>query len=92
MESLMKNNIVRYDLKGSTRNRYVKVDDGDKQTGGQAKVLLDTNFMLDNKSRPMVLKNVYYKILMICINNDSLFFSRSNIVDYSLLVIIDKDK
>lgn len=29
---------------------------------------------------------------MICINNDSLFFSRSNIVDYSLLVIIDKEK
>ena len=84
--------IVRYDLKGSTRNRYIKVDDGEKQTGCQAKVLLDTNFMLDNKSRPMVLKNVYYKILMIWINNDSLFFSRSNIVDYSLLVIIDKEK
>ena len=29
---------------------------------------------------------------MICINNDSLFFSRSNIVDYSLLVIIDKER
>lgn len=29
---------------------------------------------------------------MIWINNDSLFFSRSNIVDYSLLVIIDKEK
>jgi 1-phosphatidylinositol-3-phosphate 5-kinase len=40
----------------------------------------------------MALKNVYYKILMIWINNDSLFFSRSNIVDYSLLVIIDKAK
>lgn len=48
--------------------------------------------MLDTKSRPIALKNVYYKILMICINNDSLFFSRSNIVDYSLLVIIDKEK
>jgi len=57
-------NIVRYDLKGSTRNRFVKVDDS-MPTAGQAKVLLDTNFMLDNKSRPMVLKNVYYKILMI---------------------------
>ena len=48
--------------------------------------------MLDTKSRPIALKNVYYKILMICINNDSLFFSRSNIVDYSLLVVIDKEK
>lgn len=85
-------NIVRYDLKGSTRNRFVKLEDPLPNIGGQARVLLDTNFMLDNKSRPIALKNVYYKILMICINNDSLFFSRSNIVDYSLLVIIDKDK
>ena len=84
--------ILRYDLKGSTRNRYIKTEDWALSKPGQGKVLLDTNFMLDNKARPMVLKNVYYKILMICINNDSLFFSRSNIVDYSLLVIIDKEK
>lgn len=85
-------NIVRYDLKGSTRNRFVRVEETNSPRVGAAPVFLDTNFMLDNKSRPMALKNVYYKILMICINNDSLFFSRSNIVDYSLLVIIDKKK
>jgi len=83
--------ITRYDLKGSTRNRFIKIEDSQPSVG-QAKVLLDTNFLLDNRGRPMALKNVYYKILMICINNDSLFFSRSNIVDYSLLVIIDKEK
>lgn len=77
---------------GSTRNRYTKPDDWQVNRTGQAKVLLDTNFILDNKSKPMALKNVYYKILMIWINNDSLFFSRSNIVDYSLLVIIDNEK
>lgn len=82
--------IIRYDLKGSTRNRFIRIEDP-KPSIGQARVLLDTNFLLDNRGRPMPLKNVYYKILMICINNDSLFFSRSNIVDYSLLVIIDKE-
>jgi hypothetical protein len=83
--------IIRFDLKGSTRNRFIKIDESNTPSVGAAKVLLDTNFMFDNKSRPMALKNVYYKILMICINNDSLFFSRSNIVDYSLLVIIDTE-
>ena len=57
--------IVRYDLKGSTRNRFIKVEEQNPLTEGQAPVFLDTNFMLDNKSRPMALKNVYYKILMI---------------------------
>ncbi|CAI2382914.1 unnamed protein product [Moneuplotes crassus] len=82
--------IIRYDLKGSTRNRFIRVEEPLGPRIGAAPVCLDTNFLLDNKSRPMALKNVYYKILMICINNDSLFFSRSNIVDYSLLVVIDK--
>ena len=47
--------IIRYDLKGSTRNRFIKVEDP-LPSIGQAKVLLDTNFLLDNHGRPIVLK------------------------------------
>lgn len=79
--------IIRYDLKGSTLNRFVK-----KQMGAndQSRVVLhDNNFQLAFMGRPLPIRYTINRILHICINNDTLCLSKSNIVDYSLLTIID---
>jgi hypothetical protein len=39
--------------------------------------------------RPLPIRYTINRILHICINNDTLCLSKSNIVDYSLLTIID---
>jgi hypothetical protein len=49
----------------------------------------DTNFLCDFRGRPIPLRYNMNRILHICINNDTLCLSKSNIVDYSLLTIID---
>jgi hypothetical protein len=83
---------VRYDLKGSTLNRFVK----DQYTGKNSmlvrRVLHDNNFQLEQMGRPLPIRYTINRILHICINNDTLFLSKSNIVDYSLLTIIDKKR
>ena len=77
--------IVRYDLKGSTKRRFVPVY-------SEGQVLLDNNFLLDHHSKPVPIVYNMRSILKICINNDSLFLAKSNIVDYSLLAIINKTR
>jgi len=42
--------------------------------------------------RPLPIRYTINRILHICINNDTLFLSKSNIVDYSLLTIIDSKR
>ena len=78
--------IIRYDLKGSTLNRFVK-----KQMNNEMNrvVLHDNNFQLAFMGRPLPIRYTINRILHYCINNDTLFLSQSNIVDYSLLTIID---
>lgn len=54
-------------------------------------MLLDSNFLLNQNGRPLVLHKKLANLLHICINNDSLCLSKTNIVDYSLLTIINKN-
>jgi hypothetical protein len=42
--------------------------------------------------RPLPIRYTINRILHICINNDTMFLSKCNIVDYSLLTIIDKKR
>jgi 1-phosphatidylinositol-3-phosphate 5-kinase len=74
-----------YDLKGSTVNRFVK----NKDVMEARKVLHDNNFQFHFSGRPLPIRYTINRILQICINNDTLCLSKSNIVDYSLLTIID---
>ena len=81
--------IIRYDLKGSSLNRFVK--NKENKDSGRA-VLHDNNFLLEFMGRPLPIRYTINRILHICINNDTLCLSKSNIVDYSLLTIIDTKK
>mmetsp|Transcript_32323 Transcript_32323/g.31627 ORF Transcript_32323/g.31627 Transcript_32323/m.31627 type:complete len:258 (-) Transcript_32323:132-905(-) len=78
--------IVRYDLKGSSLNRFVK------NTYNGKIVQHDNNFLFNQIGKPIPLRYNMNRILHICINNDTLCLSKSNIVDYSLLTIIDKER
>lgn len=75
--------IVRYDLKGSELNRLVHTESQTQVT------LLDSNFLLMQNGRPIVLHKRLANLLHICINNDSLCLSKTNIIDYSLLAIVN---
>ena len=77
--------IIRYDLKGSNLNRFVK----NKDNAFSKAVLHDNNFLYEFRGRPLAIKYTINRILQICINNDTLCLSKSNIIDYSLLTIID---
>jgi 1-phosphatidylinositol-3-phosphate 5-kinase len=77
--------VVKYDLKGSRRNRYI--------TGRKdGKVTLDNNFIFDMKSRPLPMQYQMKRMMQIAINNDSLYLAKHSIIDYSLFVAIDRDK
>lgn len=73
---------IKYDLKGSKRNRYIY----DYKPG---QVTLDNNFLFDMKSRPIPMQYSMKRLLQIALSNDSLYLSKNSIIDYSLFVIID---
>jgi 1-phosphatidylinositol-3-phosphate 5-kinase len=76
---------IKYDLKGSRRNRYsVGNRDG--------KVTLDNNFLKDMRSRPIPMQYQMRRMLQIAINNDALYLSKHSIIDYSLFVAINPIK
>lgn len=74
-----------YDLKGSDTNRYVE-----KKKKGQT--LLDTNFKIDQNGEPLALKLVDKKFLDIAFENDTRFLKKHDLVDYSLLAILDRER
>lgn len=76
--------IKAYDLKGSKLNRYIPMKD---QKPNQ--VLPDTNFKEDFKGEPIALERNMAELLKAAVHNDSLILSKMNVVDYSLLLIID---
>ena len=82
-------NLKVYDLKGSEINRYIRPKN--KKNG---KILLDTNFIEDNKGEPLFLDFDNFKILNQALINDCLFLKKESIIDYSLLIIyeINNDK
>ena len=78
-------NIVTYDLKGSSKNRYVK----EKEKG---RVLMDTNFLEDFWGEPLSLDEKIYTLLLYSISNDAKICKTMGVIDYSLLCIIVEPK
>ncbi|KAB8336681.1 hypothetical protein FH972_020992 [Carpinus fangiana] len=75
-----------FDLKGSMRNRRVE------STGEKDEVLLDEN-MLDYISHsPIYVRNHSNALLASSITNDTLFCSKQNVMDYSLIVGLYDDR
>jgi hypothetical protein len=89
MENLFfgkENSSIRaYDLKGSRSNRYIQK----KDIKGPDQVLPDTNFKEDFKGEPITFERNMVELLKFAVHNDSLILSKMNVVDYSLLLIID---
>lgn len=76
--------IRSYDLKGSTRNRYVQ------ETGKDSEVLLDENLIETNHLNPIFIREHSKKLLRASLYNDSLFLADMNVMDYSLMVGVDR--
>ncbi|KAJ3072744.1 1-phosphatidylinositol-3-phosphate 5-kinase [Podochytrium sp. JEL0797] len=88
MENLFwERNISRiFDLKGSIRNRHVQ------STGKQNQVLLDENLLEYLCESPLFIREYSKRILRASVWNDTLFLSKMDVMDYSLLVGIDEEK
>lgn len=78
-----------FDLKGSTRNRYVDIKN---RKDIKNTVLLDQNFMEYTKGFPLPLSESSKEMLNACVHNDSMFLTSLSVVDYSLLVGLDNEK
>ncbi|KAJ3029837.1 1-phosphatidylinositol-3-phosphate 5-kinase [Rhizophlyctis rosea] len=74
-----------FDLKGSMRNRHVQ------STGRQNEVLLDENLVEFIYESPLFIREHSKKLLRASVWNDTLFLSKLNVMDYSLLVGIDEE-
>ena len=55
------------------------------------RVYHDNNFIYEMGARPLPMRYQMNKILNICVNNDTLCLAKSQIIDYSLLVIINTE-
>ncbi|CAO3586991.1 unnamed protein product [Absidia cylindrospora] len=88
MENLFYDRCVQkiFDLKGSMRNRHVQV------TGKENEVLLDENMVEYLFQSPLFLHSHSKQMLRESLHNDTLFLSRLDVMDYSLLVGIDEEK
>jgi len=74
----------KFDLKGSTRGRYVEDENMER-------VFLDLNFLEYTDGFPLPLEDHSKHQLHKAIHNDTLFLSKSEIVDYSILCGICDD-
>ena len=68
------------------RNRYTQ------STGEQNEVLLDENMVEFIYESPLFVREHSKKLLRTSLWNDTLFLSRQNVMDYSLMVGIDEDR
>ncbi|PPQ76863.1 hypothetical protein CVT24_008633 [Panaeolus cyanescens] len=75
-----------YDLKGSTRNRHVQA------TGRLNEVLLDENLVETAHLDPFYVREHSKRILRGALYNDSKFLADINVMDYSLVCGVDKEK
>ena len=75
-----------FDLKGSMRNRRIQ------STGEQNEVLLDENMVEFIYESPLFAREHSKKLLRASVWNDTLFLSRQNVMDYSLMIAIDETK
>ncbi|XP_056163414.1 putative 1-phosphatidylinositol-3-phosphate 5-kinase FAB1D isoform X3 [Syzygium oleosum] len=80
-------NITRqYDLKGALHARL------NSATDGVGDVLLDQNFVNDMNSSPLYVSNKAKRLLLRAVWNDTSFLNSINVMDYSLLVVVDQQK
>lgn len=73
-----------FDLKGSTRNRFVP------ETGRASEVLLDENLVQLSQRAPTYVREHAKRILRSALYNDSLFLTDMNVMDYSLIIGFDE--
>ncbi|KAK7516566.1 uncharacterized protein IWZ02DRAFT_454510 [Phyllosticta citriasiana] len=73
------NDLRRFDLKGSMRNRKIQ------STGEQDEVLLDENLVDIIFEKPIFVREHTKKTLSLSVYNDTLFLSKQNVMDYSLM-------
>ena len=76
----------KFDLKGSLRNRYAQ------DTGDSNEVLLDENMVEFIYESPLFVREHAKKLLRASLWNDTLFLSKQNVMDYSLMIGIDEVK
>ncbi|KAK9131544.1 hypothetical protein Sjap_012031 [Stephania japonica] len=88
MENLLfRRNVTKlYDLKGSSRSRY------NPDQSGSNKVLLDQNLIESMLSSPIFVGNKAKRLLERAVWNDTAFLASIDVMDYSLLVGVDKEK
>lgn len=77
----------RFDLKGSMRNRLVNTKDPDNTEH----VLMDENLLRISCENPLLIHARSKQILNEAIDNDSKFLTSISVMDYSLLVGVDKE-
>jgi hypothetical protein len=69
-----------YDLKGTLNsNRYVRK--------GDSRTKMDLNFIEDHNGQPILISDEAKRVLDAALYNDSLFLSKQNVMDYSLLLM-----
>ncbi|KAK0552680.1 Mitochondrial distribution and morphology protein 12 [Tilletia horrida] len=73
-----------FDLKGSTRNRHIR------ETGKVNEVLLDENLVELAYQSPLFVRDHSKRLLRAALWNDSMFLAEMNVMDYSLIVGLDK--
>ena len=76
----------RFDLKGSMRNRKIE------STGQKDEVLLDENLVETIFESPLFVREHSKKLLKASVYNDTLFLSKQNVMDYSLMAGIDDQR
>lgn len=84
----LRNISQKFDLKGSMRNRLVNTKDPDNTEH----VLLDENLLrISCEENPLLIHARSKQILNEAIDNDSKFLNSISVMDYSLLVGVDKE-
>ncbi|KAL9261618.1 putative 1-phosphatidylinositol-3-phosphate 5-kinase FAB1D [Drosera capensis] len=80
-------NIIRqYDLKGALHARFTTTADG------SGDVLLDENFVIDMNVSPIYVGQKAKRLLQRAVWNDTTFLNSINVMDYSLLVGVDRQR
>lgn len=79
-----------FDLKGSMRNRLVQAHGNANQD--EVQVLQDENLVELAQSNPLFVREHSKRLIRAALWNDSLFLADMNVMDYSLVVGIDKNK
>jgi hypothetical protein len=88
LENLFYNRKMKqiFDLKGSMRNRLVN------STGKSQEVLMDENLVQLMHQSPLYIKQHDKKLVTSSVWNDTIFLSTAHVMDYSLLLGIDRTR